>query len=330
MKTLNRLKMMIDRNGGFVNAHAHFDRAYTAQTSDFENNNVNAHLFEKWEMVDKFKTHATEERYYNHISEAIYNQIKMGVTAGLTFIDCDPISDDRALRAALRAKEDWRQKFNLKIACQTLKGLEPWSDNSPARKHFYKFAHLFDVIGGLPRKDEGYEGEHIDILLQTAKSNGQRVHVHVDQLNCPSETETELLARKTMEHGMEGKVTAVHSISLAAHPKAYREEVYKMAIDAGLSFVSCPTAWIDHRRNETMTVSHNAITPIDEMVPRGITVAIGSDNICDVYKPFSDGDMMTELRFLLEATHFYDIDSLVEIATINGKKVMGLQSNESR
>ena len=91
MKTLDMLKMMIERNGGFVNAHSHFDRAYTAQTNDFESDNVNAHLFEKWELVNKFKSEATEERYYNHISEAIYNQIKMGVTAGLTFIDCDPV-----------------------------------------------------------------------------------------------------------------------------------------------------------------------------------------------------------------------------------------------
>ena len=319
MKTLDRLKMMIEMNGGFVNSHAHFDRAYTAQTSDFETDKVNAHLFEKWELVDKFKSQATEERYYNHISEAIYNQIKMGVTAGLTFVDCDPVSEDRALNAALKAKEDWKKQFSLKIACQTLHGV----CDANARKWFYDNAYKFDVIGGLPKRDEGKEAIHLDILMKEAKANGQRVHVHVDQLNSPKEKETELLARKTMEHGMEGKVTAVHSISLAAHPKAYREEVYKMSIDAGLSFVSCPTAWIDHRRNETLTVTHNAITPIDEMVPLGLTVAIGSDNICDVYKPFSNGDMMTELRFLLESTHFYDIESLVKIATTNGRKVIG-------
>ena len=320
MKTLDRLKMLIERNGGFVNAHAHFDRAYTATTNDFEKDNVNAHLFEKWEMVNAYKSQATEERYYNHISEAIHNQIKMGVVAGLTFIDCDPVSEDRALRAALRAKRDWAQKFKLQIACQTLQGvLEP-----DAKSWFDHYADHYDIIGGLPKKDKDRESEHIDALMIMAKRNGQRVHVHVDQLNSPEEKETELLARKTMEHGMEGKVTAVHSISLAAHPKKYRQEVYKMAMDAGLSFVSCPTAWIDHRRNETLSVTHNAITPVDEMVPLGLTVAIGSDNICDVYKPFSDGNMMTELRFLLEATHFYDIDALVEIATNNGRKVIGV------
>ena len=319
MKTLDRLRMLIERSGGFVNSHAHFDRAYTAQTSDFERDNVNAHLFEKWELVNNFKAQATEERYYNHISEAVYNQIKMGVTAGLTFIDVDDISEDRALRAALRVKKDWADRFQLKLACQTLRGV---LDPEP-RKWFLRYAHHFDVIGGLPAKDAGKESEHVDTLMEVAKANNQRVHVHVDQLNSVEEKETELLARKTIEHGMEGRVPAVHSISRAAPPESYRKEVYKVCLDAGLSFVSCPTAWIDHRRNEQMSVTHNAITPIDELVPLGLCVAIGSDNICDVYKPFSDGDMMTELRFLLEATHFYDIESLVDIATINGKKVIG-------
>jgi cytosine deaminase len=249
LKTLDRLRMLIDRNGGFVNAHAHFDRAYTAQTIDFEKDTVNAHLFEKWEYVNAFKSQASEERYYNHISEAIYNQIQMGVSAGLTFIDCDPVSEDRALKAALRAKRDWHHKFELKIACQTLKGLEPWKDKSDARDYFYKFAHFFDIIGGLPRKDEGYEAEHIDILLQTAKLNHQRVHVHVDQLNCSSEKETELLARKTIEHGMEGRVTAVHSISLAAHPETYRkwytgaERAMGMIVQVDVDF--CLVLWED-------------------------------------------------------------------------------------
>lgn len=320
MYTLDRLKMLIERNGGFVNSHAHFDRAYTAMTKDFEDNNVNAHLHEKWELVDRFKASATEERYYNHISEAIYNQIKMGVTAGLTFIDCDPVSGNRALSAACKARTDWMGKFQLKIACQTLKGvIDP-----EARQYFDHSLSYCDVVGGLPGKDRGREEEHIKILLESAKKHGRKVHVHVDQLNSAHERETEMLARLTIEHGMEGQVTAIHSISLAAHPKAYREEVYKICKDAGLSFISCPTAWIDHRRTETLSPTHNAVTPVDELIEHGLTVAIGSDNICDVYKPFSDGDMMVELRVLLESNHFYDIDELVKIATTNGRKIIGV------
>jgi cytosine/adenosine deaminase-related metal-dependent hydrolase len=125
-----------------------------------------------------------------------------------------------------------------------------------------------------------------------------------------------------MFHGWEGKVTAVHSISLAAHPKHYRQKVYSMAKDAGLSFVCCPIAWIDHRRTENMSVTHNAITPVDELVENDLVVAMGTDNINDVYKPYNDGNMMTELRFLLEALHIYDEQVLMQIMTENGRKVI--------
>ena len=58
------------------------------------------------------------------------------------------------------------------------------------------------------------------------------------------------------------------------------------------------------------------------MIEYGLTVALGSDNINDIYKPFSDGNMMTELRFLIEALHLYDEDELVKIITTNGRKVL--------
>ena len=104
-----------------------------------------------------------------------------------------------------------------------------------------------------------------------------------------------------MQHGLEGRVTAVHSISVAAHPYAYRQEVYKMSKDAGLSFITCPSAWIDHPRREDLVPSHNAITPVEEMLEHDLIVALGSDNIHDGYKPYSTGDVSTELKFLLEA-----------------------------
>lgn len=321
---LSDLRERIQGAGGFVNAHAHFDRAYSVALTDFggEGGHVESHLHEKWKLVDGFKARSTEDDYYLHIVTALNAQARQGVQAALSFIDCDPVAGERALKAALRAKEHASQELKMRflIACQTLKGV---LEKEP-REMFEQALPFVDVIGGLPGADRGKEALHLDVLLQAAKSTGKRAHIHVDQLNSAEEKETELLCRKIMEHGVEGLVTAVHGISIAAHPKAYREEVYRMCLDAGLSFVACPTAWIDARRTETLAPSHNAVTPLDEMLPRGITVALGSDNICDVYKPFADGDMFTELRVLLEATHVYDAAALVDVAVKNGRKVLGL------
>ncbi len=97
-----------------------------------------------------------------------------------------------------------------------------------------------------------------------------------------------------------------------------------MSKDAGLSFISCPSAWIDHPRREDLAPIHNSTTPVDELIQHDLIVAIGSDNIYDVYKPYSNGDMMFELRMLLEACKVYDEETLVKIATSNGREVLGL------
>ena len=70
--------------------------------------------------------------------------------------------------------------------------------------------------------------------------------------------------------------------------------------------------------------SHNALTPVDELIERGLTVSIGSDNICDVYKPFCDGDMINELRLLIDGCKIYDTDTLLEICVYNGLEIIGL------
>ena len=97
-----------------------------------------------------------------------------------------------------------------------------------------------------------------------------------------------------------------------------------MAQDAGMMFISCPSAWIDHQRSETYMPFHNAITPVDELIENNLTVAVGSDNIHDIYKPYSDGDMATELRFLLEACKIYDKETLKNIAVDGGLRVCGI------
>ncbi len=311
----------IKKNGGWVNAHAHIDRAFTInpKTLDFYNNHT---LEEKWDLVDKVKR-VTIDIYYKRISLAIEMMIGQGVKAIGSFIDVDPVCEDRAIKAALKAREHYKDQITIKYITQTLKGVI----QKDARKWFDVGAHYVDIIGGLPRRDErdfGKAEEHLDILLETAKRYNKMVHVHVDQFNTPKDKETELLCDKTVEHGMQGKVVAVHGISIASHPKKYREKVYKKMKKAGIMIIACPIAWIDSKRKEDLMPFHNSLTPVDELVPAGITVALGTDNICDYMVPFCDGDMWQELMLLAAGCRFTDISQLIKIATINGRKTLGI------
>ncbi len=302
---------------GFVNAHAHLDRAYTVTPDMMQM--TKEHLFEKWRLVDKIKRERTVEDYAAGIELALDLQKYYGVSHVCSFIDIDEVAGERALDGALLARERVNH-IELLLACQTLKGVLDENNFS----YIESRVQDFDILGSLPGADKGREGEHLDIMMELAKDYGKMLHVHVDQLNSPEEKETELLCRKTIEHGLEGRVVAVHSISLAAHQKSYRQEVYRMAQDAGMMFISCPSAWIDHQRSEAYMPFHNAITPVDELIENNLTVAIGSDNIHDIYKPYSDGDMATELRFLLEACKIYDKETLKNIAVDGGLRVCGI------
>lgn len=314
---LNHLKQQILENGGFVNAHAHLDRANTAGL--FSKKEKYRFLKEKWKLVDRVKQSSTRFDYVDRINKVLCDQIKMGISHICSFIDVDSIVENKAILAALSLKNA-HPTISMKVATQTLKGVLKKQEQSV----ILPFLEEVDIIGSLPGADKGREEKHLDCVMGWAKSYNKRLHVHVDQLNTPKEKETELLARKTIEWGMEGKVTAVHSISLACHPKKYRKEVYSICKDAGLSFVTCPSAWIDHPRREDLAPIHNSITPVDELIENDLVVAIGSDNIHDVYKPYCDGDMMFELRMLLEACKIYDEGQLIKIATLNGREVLGL------
>ena len=302
---------------GFVNAHAHLDRAYTVTPEMMQL--TKEHLFDKWRLVDKVKRERSVEDYANGIELALSLQKYYGVSHVCSFIDIDEVVGEKALDGALLAR-DRVEHIELVLACQTLKGVLDEKNFRYIESRIYDF----DILGSLPGTDKGREAEHLDLMMELASDYGKMLHVHVDQLNSPREKETELLCRKTIEHGLEGQVVAVHSISLATHPKSYRQEVYRMAQDAGMMFISCPSAWIDHQRSEALMPFHNAITPVDELIENNLTVAIGSDNIHDIYKPYSDGDMATELRFLLEACKIYDKETLKNIAVDGGLRVCGI------
>ncbi|AWU39568.1 cytosine deaminase [Blattabacterium punctulatus CPU2] len=309
----------VKKKGGWVNAHSHLDRAFTLTKKNFKYSYYS--LNKKWYLVDEMKRLSSEEDIYIRMEKALEYFLKQGTQALCTFIDVDEIIEDRALKAAKKLRNNYGNLIHIRFANQVLKGVL----NKKSKYWFDKSVEFVDIIGGLPAKDYGKENEHLDVLLQIAKKKGKLVHVHVDQFNTSKEKETEKLAKKTIEHGMQGKVVAIHSISLAAHDKKYRYEIYRLMKKANLMVISCPIAWIDHTRSERLTTSHNSITPVDEMIPEGIIVAFGTDNICDIYKPFSDGNLWIELRVMLEACHYYDIDHLVEISTKNGLKVLGLE-----
>jgi len=310
----------IRAQGGWINCHAHIDRAYTITPERFE-------LFlrprsEKWALNDELRINSTVDQIYDRMARAVERLLEQGVVALASYIDVDGLVKDKAILAAIRLRERYGKEMTIKFLNQSSHGL--FNTEKESRKWFEIGAEFVDILGGLPKADQGREEEYFDIVLTTAKRLGKMAHIHVDELNLPEERETEILAAKVIEHGMQGKVTGIHGISLNCRPLSERKRIYALMKKAGLAMIACPVSWMNERRSEELSPIHNPVTPVDELIPAGITVGIGSDNIADIWMPYNDADMWLDLRALLELARYYDVDELVKIATINGRKILGM------
>lgn len=325
----------IKKNGGWVNTHAHIDRSNTINQSNFHlyldgekilsqkgngSPEVEKYLAYKWKINDNLKVQSSQQEYYDRMALTVEQMIDQGVSTLCTNIDVDYLTEDKVIQAAIEVREHYKDKITILYANQMHYGVL----EKKARYWFDKAAEFVDIIGGLPEANKGNEAEHIEVLLKTGKKYNKMVHCHVDQFNTLKQKQTRLLAEKTIEIGMEGRVVGVHGISLAAQEKAYRLETYNIMKDANLMMIACPTAWLDSKRSEEMMPFHNACPPVDEFIEHGIITALGTDGISDLYVPICDGDMWTELRVLTHLCRLSNFEEIVKIATTNGRKVLGL------
>ncbi len=308
----------VEVKGGFVNCHAHFDKAFYITRDGLDKSMVDMEV--KWNMSDGIKRASTQEQIEERIRMGLDILVAQGCQLTCSFIDAYEAVEHRAIDAANKVKQEYKDKIKLATITQPLGGLV----KKEAIDLYEAITAKADIVGGLPSKDRPDNVDrHYEVLFSVAKNQNKPMHVHIDQENNPNERDTETLIKYTKKHGYEGRVTAIHAISVSAQPKEYRTRIYKEMADAGIAVVVCPSAALGMRQLDQFSAPvHNSIANVPEMLEAGVTVGLGVDNVYDYYQPFVDGDMWTEVRMLQEACRYYKFDELVQIATINGRKIL--------
>jgi cytosine/adenosine deaminase-related metal-dependent hydrolase len=301
---------LVKSKGGFVCHHAHLDKAYLVTPYNLRLSQNS--LQEKWNIYRELKFRYTENSLVSRMEMGIASLKEQGVTKCRTFIDADPIVGLTPMKVAQKLKEKHaKEGFDLQLAVQPLEGVV----QPEARRIFTEACEIADVVGGLPDRDES-PSLHMDIILSIAKEMSKPVDVHVGQNNIPSEKESEMVADKVSEYGLEGEVNLVHAISLACQQKSDRERVISKIRDAGIGVIVCPSAALSMKQQSDLTAPiHNSIAPVMELIEGGVDVMLGVDNIADLFMPLVDGDLWFESRILMEAIRCYDLELISNIVS---------------
>jgi cytosine/adenosine deaminase-related metal-dependent hydrolase len=319
----------VRKTPGMVNCHAHLDRAYTLTPEIWKQ--ASALMEEKWILNRDIKRQHTDQSIQDRLTYCIEDFLKQGITACRTHVDADSVVGMLVVNAAAKVRERYKGKFTLQLVAHPLEGFlnEDGTDFDKSKMDLFEEAcQICDVVGGLPSRDRKLIGgngdkKHADFLMHVAKNVGKDIDVHIDQENNPEEKDTEWFVDKVVENGMEGRVTLVHSISVACQREEDRKRIYSKIADAGLNVTCCPKAAISMKQHkDKLAPIHNSIAQVDELLEAGINVSVGTDNISDIFVPEDNGDLFEEILMLASAVRFYDIEKLAELTTKNGYKTL--------
>lgn len=301
-------------SGGIANHHAHFDKAYLINRDTLRLSQVD--MTKKWELYRYLKENYTHDDLVERISRGVETMVEQGVTYCRTMVDADSTVGLLPIEAAVEVKRRFADRIVFEIGVQPLQGVV-----EPASYEAYAAAcELADYCGGLPSRDLPRAEKHLDIILGLAKKLGKPLDVHVDQENNPRQDETELLAVKTIEHGMQGQVFGVHAISLGAKEEREQDRIIEKILEADLGIIICPSAALSMKQLPMTAPLHNSIAPFPKLHKAGVRCYLGVDNVHDLFMPMVDGDIWTECRLLMEACRFYDLDAVAEWACRKDKR----------
>jgi cytosine/creatinine deaminase len=189
-----------------------------------------------------------------------------------------------------------------------------------------------DLLGGLPlvEKTREEQEQHIDILFALAKKYDVDLEVQVDESNNPQDFMLPLLAERTIENKREGRVSATHCISLSAQDDKVAQETISLLAQAKMNVIVTPSANLITRFSVPDGVHsrpNNSITRVKELLAAGVNVALGTDNIRDIFYPLGNCSILREMHVLAAATRMTRADDpklLFDMASVSGARIMGL------
>jgi cytosine deaminase len=130
-------------------------------------------------------------------------------------------------------------------------------------------------------------------------------------------------AEEVARHGLSGRATASHCVSLGQQDPARAQRTARALADAGVAVVTLPQTnlWLQGRSHSTRVP--RGLTAIGPLREAGVTVAGGGDNWRDPFNPLSRIDPFETAALLVAAAHYSPPDAYAAVSA-SPRRLMGL------
>lgn len=295
---------------GFVDAHMHLDKSML----NIKSNYVEGNGAQKGELTLQRKKEFTLKDIKERAESVIHRAIKAGTIAIRTNVDVDGSVGLKGIEALISLREKYKDLITIQVVAFAQEGV--FHDNQTQMLLRKALESGADLVGGHTiAKGEGEK--HIDFILNLAQEYHVEADFHLDESGLREHYLLPYLTKKMIEMDLVGRVNAIHCCTLSALSDEELASALQSMQESQLKVTIAPTA-----------ISTRSLAPVKKILEKGISVAIGSDNIRDFFNPLGSGDVKQGALLLSYVHRFYqehETQQIWEMITNQGASLLGLK-----
>lgn len=278
----------------FVEKHCHLDK--TLLGDRWRSVTPVSSIFERLE-IEKKTLPWLETRTLDRAEVLLNLYVQSGVTHVRTHADIYPEVGLGNLEAVQQALHTFEGKLSHEIVAFPQHGLLRSKAKEGVRQALRRGAGL---VGGVdPATVDGDIEASLQQMVELAVEGNAGIDLHLHDANHLGIFTMKRLAQLTIEAGLQGKVAISHAFGLGDIGPSEAEEMGDLLADAGIAII-------------TSIPMGRTFPPVGLLHERGVEVAVGCDNIFDVWSPFGNGDVLERAGRLAEISRWVNERALAQ------------------
>ena len=236
------------------------------------------------------KTKFTVDDVAERAGKALELAIAQGIGSMRAHVDVDFATRLVSIEGVLRAREAFRGLIDIEIVAFPQEGIITDPEAPALLREAISMGA--DLLGGLPEFEISVNDQiaHVDTILDIAEENGVGVDMHCDYMDWPELKTLEMIADRTIERGLQGRVATSHCNALATYPDDEAKRVIDKVAAAGIDVSVLPAANLQMLGGTGRTPVNRGSSRIKELLDAGVNVAAGADNMYDIWYRFNRMD----------------------------------------
>ncbi len=276
----------------FIEKHCHLDKTLLGDQwrAVIPVQNIFGRLNIEKEVLPSLAT-STQER-----AELLLEKyVNSGVTHVRTHVDIYPEVGLKNLENVKKALQAFEGQLTYEIVAFPQHGLLRTDSRDLVREALQNGASF---VGGVdPATVDGDIDASLKAMVDLAVEENAGIDLHLHDSDHLGIFTMKKLVELTKEASLQGKVAISHAFGLGDIPLSQAEEMAELLADAGITIISSVPI---NRKFPPMGLLRN----------HGVSVAVGCDNIFDVWSPFGNGDILERVGRLAEVSSWRDERSL--------------------